>query len=1384
MNKKNISPKVNKYTLVMILGILIISGIVFRKYLFEGYYFITKGIWSDLLRANLPTYYLMFDSIKNGTFWSWKMGIGTSIFSHGDVLFDPFTYIIFILGRSRIPQMMVVSLIVKLVFEGVAIKKYLDEFKMDGRAKVIAAILYSFSGYSLIMGNNLVLGTILVYAPIVLLGIERWIKNDSKKILYVGLFLTCIYSYYFFYIMGIVCVIYLIIREWGKKSIIKKLKTLAGMAIMVMLLGMFSLMPQIKLVLSNSRVSTGKDIEFGIALFIPQIKTFLTAIVRTLSLEVLGSGMKNQYGGYSYFLSQDYFQVSCYFSSLFWIAVCHLWKYKEQYRKKLKIIGIVVSCMITFPIVSYIFNAFSTINARWMFTITIVQTVVFAYAIDSIIEKKRLNLLCILEGIAFSIISYFVAIIYMSVGKEEFILKFISYIKRSSKNLSILLIIFALVLLSYSVQSIKNNTNISKYIIYCIVFITVILDITSNYDSWYSSKEALCEYSTEDKSSYNDVSSKVIKQLMKDDSQFYRIDKTFDSVYDNSGNPSLNDSMVQGYYGIKCYNSLNNQNYIKFLQKSGIYVAYPANIQNYILQDYPIEEIKGSELNFISGVQERYKIMSYLGVKYLISDSKIEDNKFYKDYIEEDGIYIYINKYFMPLAYVNNYTIKESEFSNLTNEQKDNIILTHTIVHDDYGEVSTKKNISDDEVIDNIEQNQENFELTHFSENNIKFNINVSDSNGKKSKMSLVIPYDNGWNIYIDGKKVKTEEINNGLLGCNITSGKHSVKIIYTPIFFRYGIVISCMSIIICGIYIFIKNRNIGLKLKVLKICKKNIFRFLLLVSVQLIIICVYIILGKLHYATNDDTTMVALAGGGYVTPSQYIVNMHIVLGMFLKLLFTYLPYINWITILFIGVYIFSFTLLDYHFVFKMKNTKQKFLIYFMVINLILIILLGHFTFTVVSYISGSVAIIIFLYNDKKVKSSENVFALISLLMCLLIRAEAIKSLFIVIILCCLYELIRYKNKNKILIGIAIVLLMYGSIFSNTALVNMNEHQKEFYDWGEIRSAALDCAAVPYDADEFDSKNISAADYSAIYGAFYYVKDAISTSKLNSISEMNGINIKYNFDIGGYIKNQISTFNTMQYDNLYKWIFILIVVLGVVIGDSKTRKETGLILLGVITADLVFYIIQRSVYRVVMPTYVFAIMLLVINFNSRFKNYKHELLRYKRNIFAIEIIFVSILSLLCLKCVFEYESKNAYVYSEYRQQALEYLKEHNDTLYLAGNPTVFSLDVCDSVWDYSGKGERWNLIGNWEIYSVPSDKLVNSYGYYDTENILEYALNNNKIQILTTMGEDFEDYGQFILDLYKQYYGIRPHFEKVDNIVTGYSNGNIVEKWCAYKLVY
>ncbi len=68
------------------------------------------------------------------------------------------------------------------------------------------------------------------------------------------------------------------------------------------------------------------------------------------------------------------------------------------------------------------------------------------------------------------------------------------------------------------------------------------------------------------------------------------------------------------------------------------------------------------------------------------------------------------------------------------------------------------------------------------------------------------IPFDKGFKVYVDDKKVKTEIVNKAFLGFKLEKGGHHIKIKYTSPLFREGVVLSVLGIILF-ILVFIYDR-------------------------------------------------------------------------------------------------------------------------------------------------------------------------------------------------------------------------------------------------------------------------------------------------------------------------------------------------------------------------------------------------------------------------------------------------------------------------------------------------------------------------------------------------------------------------------------------------
>ena len=70
-------------------------------------------------------------------------------------------------------------------------------------------------------------------------------------------------------------------------------------------------------------------------------------------------------------------------------------------------------------------------------------------------------------------------------------------------------------------------------------------------------------------------------------------------------------------------------------------------------------------------------------------------------------------------------------------------------------------------------------------------------------------PYEQGYEIYIDGKKQNVEIVNKAFVGCKIKKGSHIITIQFHAPFKKLGLCISILSIMIGGFWIWKKSKNL-----------------------------------------------------------------------------------------------------------------------------------------------------------------------------------------------------------------------------------------------------------------------------------------------------------------------------------------------------------------------------------------------------------------------------------------------------------------------------------------------------------------------------------------------------------------------------------------------
>ena len=225
------------------------------------------------------------------------------------------------------------------------------------------------------------------------------------------------------------------------------------------------------------------------------------------------------------------------------------------------------------------------------------------------------------------------------------------------------------------------------------------------------------------------------------------------------------------------------------------YVDYTNNIKSFN------SNINGSNFKFYWSIDyfrgvstnidpDDKPLNDYLGVKYIIDCGGNELEKIgYKYDSEISNTKVYYNPNYKEFGFALNDYILNSDFEKLSLDKKKKTLNNKIILNNK--QIKKYKHL-----FNNVKPK--------YKYNNFKFIKNGFSSNIYSNKETLAIytiPYDKGWTATIDGKKVKIEDVDNGMMAIKLNKGKNNIKFNYVPQGLKEGIIISILSLIIFVYY-------------------------------------------------------------------------------------------------------------------------------------------------------------------------------------------------------------------------------------------------------------------------------------------------------------------------------------------------------------------------------------------------------------------------------------------------------------------------------------------------------------------------------------------------------------------------------------------------------
>lgn len=774
---------------------------------------------SDCYHQYAPFHKEFYDKITSGgnLTYSWNIGLGVNFSSlYAYYLASPINWFIGLVSPNHIIETMNVFIVVKSALCSFTFAYYLSKhFNTKKLTIATLSIFYALSSYFCAFSWNLMWLDCLVLLPIIILGLERLVKENKCYLYCISLGIAILSNYYIAIMICIFCVLYyfvLLYIDDSKKNFSYYIKRFKNFALYSLLAGGFAAITVLPAYSALSATASG---EFEFPKTIISYFSILDMLSRSLinvDPAIFSAHDPNLYCSVAVFLLVPLYVINP----------------KIKFKDKVAKISLLFFMLISFNtnFLNYIWHGFhypNSLPCRESFLYIFLILVISYEALINIREISRKQLAATFSGVIALLLlieklfvneNYHAIIIYVSI---------------------IFLLFYLIVIVLFRSNKYKQN------------FVAYLLLVIVSAEAFVNTEETAIGTCT--RSLYlndNKAIESLIDAAKKSDDSFYRTEK-----YDRR---TKNDAAWNNYYGASTFSSTASAGLSKYYGSLG----FEESTNAYAYYGHtPLTE-------------------AMFSIKYVISNNFLNDNDYITQFAQSDNYYLYKNNYTLPLAFMmpeniikdwdnkdpNPFEVQNNLVNTLLNSKDkmynrlmvdtlgpSNAISTKEDIHlfiyvttslenisvtvtDKNGTVTTQNynsmthahildlgNIAADSTVtitsmdtkvnsiqlyayrfdENVfkkafqKLNDNPMELETFKETYLKGNITVKE----KGLLYTSIPYDKGWSVYVDGNKVKTTSFKNALLAVNLDPGYHTIEFKFIPVGLTKGIFISIISFII-----------------------------------------------------------------------------------------------------------------------------------------------------------------------------------------------------------------------------------------------------------------------------------------------------------------------------------------------------------------------------------------------------------------------------------------------------------------------------------------------------------------------------------------------------------------------------------------------------------
>lgn len=778
---------------------------------------------SDMYHQYAPFFSELWNKLRHGESltYSWDIGMGTNFTAlYAYYLASPSNWFIVLFPQKYMIEIMNVIIILKLCLSSLTFTYYISKHFNTRKCTIaLFGMFYALSGFVAAYSWNIMWLDCLVLLPLIILGLERLV-NENHCFLYCITLGLCIYTNYYIAIMVCISVvlyfIVLMAAYKGTRRPVIYVKKFLNFAIYSLLAGGLAaclLLPEFY----AFTLSASNNIEF------PKKLSLYFSILNIVTRHLINVPVH---------LGLDHYpNIYCSVAVLLLFPLYVMDK-KVDLREKIGKSALVLIFLTAFNlnIPNFIWHGFhfpNSLPCRQSF-IYVFFLLAMCYEALSHLKSMTTKQLGGALWIAIGIL-LFIEQVFTVDETYDFTIVYIS---------GAFILVYALIMLIH----LKHEFKVP--VIIFIAFSLCIIECTINMDS--------TGIGTTSRSSYlldYDAVKTVTQTVADDDSSFYRMDKKF-------GSRSNNDGAWHNYHSISTFSSTSNGAMEEFFGELGFehsFNAYKYNgatlvteslfsvkyaISNRILTESPLRSYyTGSDGEFIyknnytlpigfmtyndpygweadsandAGIENQNSLIKNLtGISnvFTLTYENATDAGFEVKPVKAGHLYMIVRNTSCDTVTA---TINSSEYTYKDLKKGGTIIDLGYATPDDIivisGDTSMNASVYTLESSRFIEAfnilNNNSLNVSEFTNNKITGTVNAS----KDATLICSIPYDNGWSVYIDGKKAETNDIYGALISVNVPAGDHTVTLKYMPVNFILGCIITSLCIIILiGIYTFKK---------------------------------------------------------------------------------------------------------------------------------------------------------------------------------------------------------------------------------------------------------------------------------------------------------------------------------------------------------------------------------------------------------------------------------------------------------------------------------------------------------------------------------------------------------------------------------------------------